>query len=172
MRPQEPGQGPLPQYLHYRSQHNHACKRAIFSGETVRHLVNCTYEADYDVRIDEVQRALRARGYPNTLLQKVPHDAQKRREYLNKYRQRRPYNNDDRPNVLTLKVKFSEQQRSLNLRRQADDLIKDLRADVGEHFLHGVRVVMAYSVHNSAFISSYACNFLRAGGRGPHTRRT
>ena len=145
--------------MHYRSQHNHACKRAIFSGETVRHLVNCTYEADYDVRIDEVQRALHARGYPNTLLQKVPHDARKRREYLNKYRQRRP-NNDDRPNnVLTLKVKFSEQQRSLNLRRRADDLIKILRADIGEHFLRGVRVVMAYRVHNSAFISSYAVIF-------------
>ncbi len=118
----------------------------------------------------ELDVALHARGYPNTLLQKVPHDARKRSEYLNKYRQRRP-NNDDRANVLTLKVKFSEQQRSLNLRRRADDLIKDLRASVGEHFLHGVRVVMAYSVHNSAFISSYACNFLRAGGRGPHTRR-
>ena len=67
----------------------------------------------------------------------------------------------------------TEQQRSLNLRRRADDLIKTLRADIGEHFLRGVRVVMAYRVHNSAFISSYtyACNFLRAGGRGPHTWR-
>ena len=43
-------------------------------------------------------------------------------------------------------------------RRRAGDLINTLRTDIGDHFLSGVRIFMAYRVHNSAIMSSYACN--------------
>ena len=87
----------------------------------------------------------------------MPFDARKRREYLDKYKQRGFVSKQRRQhNVLALKVKFSHQQRSLNLRARATGLINALRADIGEDFLKDVRVVMASQVHRNAFVASYA----------------
>ena len=40
--------GFAPQYLAYSSNHSKACKDAIYKGEVVRHLLNCSLEEDYD----------------------------------------------------------------------------------------------------------------------------
>jgi len=150
-----------PQYIVYSSQHAPACFRGIFKGEAIRHMVNCSTCIEYDKRIAELRQTLRIRGYPECVMPRIPYDAPKRQEYLDKYRRRGTASSpsDSKP-FLKLSVGYSASLRKLRLRGRAENLISRLRARLGGDFLQEARIVVAHPIQDCLFRSSYQKNFL------------
>ena len=144
------------------SEHPSACTRGIFTGEAVRHLVNCSTEAAFDEHISDLRQALRSRGYPEILMPYVRYDALKRSELLSKYAAR-GRSSDVRPptqNVLAFKVRYCGALPRLRLKTRVDRLLCSLRAELGPDFLPQTRIVLSCMTQRNQFLSHYSKNFL------------
>ena len=84
-------------------------------GESMRHLLNCSREADYNSNISALRESLRSRGYPETFLPTTPYDPAKREHAMERLRRRNLSDRRDRKctqKLITLPVRYSDQQRS------------------------------------------------------------
>ena len=163
-----------PQYLSYFSEHSPSCKHGIYKGEARRHLLNCSLEADYDLRLAKLRDALRVRGYPLAHMPAIPYDPQLRAAIIARlynrslraelltstsdvsdHRQQQDYGS-----VLPFKVVYNHQLRKLKLRGRINNLIKKLRWDLGGTFLQNTRIVLAHPVQSNVFMKTYRNNFL------------
>ena len=159
-----------PQYLSYHSKHPHACKEAIYSGEATRHLINCTREEDYYLNMNHLKDALITRGYPIHMLKDVPYDEAKRASLLKRLAERRrsrdqlhsPIRKDG---VVAFKVEYSPLLYKMGLGKELQKLLCSLRREVGQGFLQNTRLVIANKIRGSAYIKSYAQNFLLSSRR-------
>ena len=158
-----------PQYLAFFSEHPLSTKKAVFKGECVRHLINCSTESAYEERISELREALSRRRYPPALLGVVPFDNQRRERLLLKLWTRSLERTKGSENVICFRLPFNTRMRSLRLRWWLMELVSRLRRVHGQNFLANTRVVIAHPVKKNLFLSIYRYNFLlgsRSIGRG------
>ena len=153
-------------HLGCHSQH-HApcCLREIFRGEAIRHMVNCSRSVDYDAHVSELRATLKMRGYPDEWLPHVPYNADTRQSYLDRYARRRHRSPRQRQDILALKVRYCSAVHQLALKSKADALITHLKAQLGDSFLAGSRLVVAYKAQRTSFLSHYKMNFCRGEER-------
>ena len=133
-----------------------------YTGESTRHLVNCSTQAAFDDHVSDLRQALRSRGYPEFLMPHIAYDASKRSQYLSKYAARRR-STEKQPsthNVLAFKVKYCNALRRLRLKTRVEELICNLRAELGAGFLPQSRIVMSYITQENQFLAHDAKNFL------------
>jgi hypothetical protein len=62
--------------------------------------------------------------------------------------------------VVVFKVEYSDQLRQLRLKFHIQQLIADLRKEVGNGFLEGARIIIAHPVQRSTFRRTYRHCFL------------
>ena len=120
-----------------------------------------------------------ARGYPDCMMPDMPYDEHKRACYLSKYasRARLPSESCNQPApVLPFKVKYSDAIRPLRLKSRIEDLLQNIRSEIGDDFLRDTRVLLSFPTQRNQFLAQYARNFLPSctmqqvfrgcGGRG------
>ena len=60
--------------------------------------------------------------------------------------------------MIAIKVKYSDQIRSLRLKKSAESLLASLRSDVGHGFLKDARIIISCGVYANAFRHTYMYN--------------
>ena len=132
---------------------------------------------EYDEKISELRKALKSRGYPMSLMPNIPYDEQRRNEILRDLAMRAlhrdPLAHDDsclstatgarqqrRRRVVAFKTEYFPDLHKLKLRRRIDDLVKDLRKQVGQTLLQDTRTVIGYGVNRCNFLITHRQNFL------------
>ena len=68
--------------MSFHSQHKLSTKLAIFKGEAVRHMVNCSDPEDFHREIATLRQTLLQRGYPHSALPEVAYDQCRRQKLL------------------------------------------------------------------------------------------
>ena len=106
-----------------------------------------------------------ARGFPECALPRIPYDKTRRDAALQKLRLRdrlrrsHSSTNADQ-NILVFKCEYTPQYKYIGLRKEYANLIRKLRAYVGNDFLRDVRFVVAHPVATNAFMLTYRYNFV------------
>ena len=131
-----------------------------------RHLLNCSFEADYNDNMHTMVEDLVARGYSRSLLLKqaaaIPYDAAKRREKLNKLAQRTfdigTAKVVDKVHLIVLP--YSHSTRLLNFRRVvrrhvSNFMLSDAAVQLG---LDTWPTVVAYKAFPNMFLENYGLN--------------
>jgi len=150
-----------PQYLAYSSSHAWACKNAIYSGEVVRHLVNCSLPGDYEKHLRALRETMLRRGHPSP--PHIPYDGERRHALLSKMAER------DRGSVakkkqhcsrIVFKCSYGSHCRSLTINRRCRKLIASLRQFYGDNFLREDDVVVAHPARGGMFVRHHQWNFV------------
>ena len=147
--------GCQPQYLPYASEHSFKCRAAIFKGEAIRHLVNCSKQSDYDCNILHLQNALKKRGYPSSLLPHIPYNLEERKERIRTLGQRRrdPQENRGAHDSLVFKCPYGTHLRELELHKECKKLLTECKA-----YLPSVRLIIAHPVRSNIFLRTFRYN--------------
>jgi len=168
------------QYLPFFSQHPTHSKVGVFRGEAIRHMLNCSAQADYEFHIRRMRAALLRRGYPSGCLKAPPYDATLRRNMLERLRDRPQcgfsageFSADKRmtPSTMILKCQFSPQLRRAGLRTHFKRMVQAVRTHIGEDFLRNERLIIAHPIRDNSFLREYKLNFVEST-RKSTTRRT
>ena len=144
-------------------------KRAIYKGESTRHLLNCSSSADYDDLMSKLRHDLATRGYPSQ--PHIPYDIQKRSMILEKLRDRTRTckSRQTNDNVVVFKTEYHGHVRHLKLREEINHLVVSLRSVIGDTFLRNARVVTAHTMRSNLFRRQYRYNIV-PGSMGPLKR--
>ena len=107
-----------------------------------------------------------SRGYPEIFLPTTPYDPAKRERALERLRRRNFSDRQDRKcaqKLITLPVRYSDQQRSLRITAQAKKLIDELRSDLGQEFCADTRIIVS-NIGLNGMLSHRHTDLILCGG--------